>query len=111
MAVMFQRQVRSIVAVGHDGSLYRAQLLRPSRGNIWELSEVAAEIIDEIAPALTNTERDHAVRLAVLDVLQSQGLILYQESLGAQSQAVRGRIEETARGVAAALVRAMNGDP
>lgn len=110
MAVMFQRQVRSIVAVGHDGSLFRAQMLRPSRGNMRELAEVAAELIDEFAPGLTNTERDHAVRLAVLDVLQSQGLILYQESLGAQSRAIRQRIEETARAVAAAIVRAMNGD-
>lgn len=110
MVVMLDRQVSSIMAVGHDGSLYRAQLLRPTTGNIRELAEVAAEIIDELAPGMAAIDRDHAVRLALLDVLQSRGLILYQESLGAQAQAVRSRANETARTASAILVRILNGD-
>lgn len=47
----------------------------------------------------------------MLDVLQSQGLILYQESLGPQAQAVRARVEQEARAIAAQIVRIMNGEP
>ena len=109
MAVMFDRQIASIMAVGHDGSLYRAQLLRTTSGDIRELAEVTAEIVDDLAPRMASVDRDHAVRLALLNVLQSQDLILYQEGLGAQAQAVRSRAEETARAASAMIVRILNG--
>jgi len=109
LAVMFDRRVRSIMAVGHDGSLYRAQLITPPRGRVRDLSQIVAEIVDDLD--LDPAARDHAVRLAVIDVLQSQGLILYRESLGAQAKAVRARVEEQARAIAAQIVRVMNGEP
>jgi hypothetical protein len=109
MSVMFARGVPSIMAVGHDGSLYRAQLLNTPRGRVRDVAGIVAEIVDDLG--FDPVARDHAVRLIVLDVLQSQGLILYGESLGPQAQAVRARVEGEARAIAAQIVRIMNGEP
>ncbi|WP_372921847.1 hypothetical protein [Roseovarius sp.] len=43
--------------------------------------EAATELIDDLDPELPAIERDHAIRLVVLDVLQSLDLIVYEESL------------------------------
>jgi hypothetical protein len=109
MSVMFGRGVQSVMAVGHDGSLYRAQLLNTPRGRVRDVAGIVARIVDDLG--LDPVARDHAVRLTVLDVLQSQGLILYEENLGPQAQAVRVRVEREVRAIAAQIVRTMNGEP
>jgi hypothetical protein len=110
MDMMLRRNVSSVLAVGHDGSLYRARPLRPGARDMDTLAETAAELTDDLAPELLAADRDHAIRLVVLDVLQSLGLILYQESLAPPSRAVRGRIADISRSVAGAIVEAMTGE-
>ncbi|MBW4975439.1 hypothetical protein KZZ08_17545 [Roseovarius mucosus] len=103
LATMFERRVTSILAVGHDGSLYRAVRLSSARANIVGFQEVAGEMLDEIAPDLDRAHRDHAIRLIVLEVLRAQGLILYSDSSGARALEVRQRV----RGTVAEVVRAI----
>ncbi len=103
LATMFERRVTSILAVGHDGSLYRAVRLTSARANTVGFQEVAGEMLDEIAPDLDRADRDHAIRLIVLEVLRAQGLILYSDSSGARALEVRQRV----RGTLAEVVRAI----
>ncbi|SEK34042.1 Phage Mu protein F like protein [Roseovarius azorensis] len=104
MDLMFRRNVASILAVGHDGSLYRAVRLSSARVSVVGFQDVAGEMIDEIVPDLNPTDRDHAIRLIVLEVLRAQGLILYSESPGARALAVRQRVGRPV----AEVVRAIN---
>ncbi|AWZ21091.1 prophage MuSo2, F protein, putative [Roseovarius sp. TM1035] len=103
LATMFERRVTSILAVGHDGSLYMAVRLSSARANAVGFQEVAGEMLDEIAPDLDRADRDHAIRLIVLEVLRAQGLILYSDSSGARALEVRQRV----RGTVAEVVRAI----
>lgn len=103
LATMFERRVTSILAVGHDGSLYRAVRLSSARVNVAGFQEVAGEMLDELLPDLDRADRDHAIRLIVLEVLRAQGLILYSDSPGAPALAVRQRV----RGPVAEVVRAI----
>lgn len=92
LATMFERRVTSILAVGHDGSLYKAVRLSSARVNVVGFQDVAGEMLDEIAPNLDRADRDTAIRLIVLEVLRAQGLILYSDSPGARALAVRQRV-------------------
>jgi hypothetical protein len=103
LATMFERRVTSILAVGHDGSLYRAVRQSSARVNTVGFQDVAGEMLDEIAPDLDRADRDHAIRLIVLEVLRAQGLILYSDSPGARALEVRQRV----RGTVAEVVRAI----
>ena len=103
LATMFERRVTSILAVGHDGSHYRAVRLSSARVNTVGFQDVAGEMLDEIAPDLDRADRDHAIRLIVLEVLRAQGLILYSDSPGARALEVRQRV----RGTVAEVVRAI----
>jgi len=109
LSTMFGDGIASIMAVGHDGSLYRARPRRPFGGNIGDLRGEVWRLLEEVAPRLTPDERDHAARFAILEILQSVGLILYQESLGPRARAVRAAVETEARGVAAAVVGTITG--
>jgi len=110
MDTMLRFNVSSVLAVGHDGSLYRARPLRPGARDMDGLAETTAGLIDERGPELQAADREHAIRLVVLDVLQSLGLILYQESLAPPSRAVRGRVADVSRSVANAIIEAMTGE-
>ncbi|ARE85014.1 phage Mu protein F-like protein [Roseovarius mucosus] len=103
LATMFERRVTSILAVGHDGSLYRAVRLSSARVNVVGFQDVAGEMLDEIAPDLDRADRDTAIRLIVLEVLRAQGLILYSDSPGARALEVRQRVG----GPVAEVVRAI----
>lgn len=107
---MFKDNIASVVAVGHDGSLYKARLLRSTSGNMEELTGAIRDLTDEMEPALTRVERDHAIRMAMVHVLRSLGLILYQEDLGAQTLAVRNRVDDLSRGIAAAILQSITGE-
>ncbi|WP_297772700.1 phage minor head protein [uncultured Roseovarius sp.] len=104
LSTMFESGATSILAVGHDGSLYKAIRLTTARANIFGFQQVAGEMIDEVRPDLDMRDRDHAIRLVVLGVLRSQGLILYNESPAARSLAVRQNVG----GPVAQVVRAIN---
>jgi hypothetical protein len=103
LATMFERRVTSILAVGHDGSLYRAVRLSSARVNVVGFQDVAGEMLDEIAPDLDRADRDTAIRLIVLEVLRAQGLILYSDSPGTRALEVRQRVG----GPVAEVVRAI----
>jgi len=109
LATMFESRSASILAVGHDGSLYKAVRLTASRANVMGFQQVAGEMIDELRPDLDRVDRDYAIRLVVLGVLRSQGLILYDESLGASSLAVRGRVGRAVAGVVKAINAMLEG--
>lgn len=109
LVTLFERRASSVLAVGHDGSLYRAVRLSDRRVNILGFQGVAGEMIDEIRPDLSGRERDYAIRLVVLNVLRARGLILYEDSLGASSLSVRGRVERAVTEVVRAIDEMLGG--
>lgn len=96
IATLFANEgLTSVLAVGHDGSVYRAIALRVPDFDLVEAATTAAQLVDLGADRLlSRDQRDHAIRAVLLRALNLVGMIRYRESLGAQAQAERDGIAD-----------------
>ena len=106
---MFAVGISSVLAVGHDGSLYRAKPIRSRISDLRGFGIAIADMVDEAAPDLDADARNHAVRAITANVLQAIGMILYREKLGPQARAIRARVDGVVRAVTAAAISDITG--